>query len=518
MAILYGDSTLFPYEENFIEISKNLLDCCVSLFSTQHIIAMSLANIRERELHRKTEGNKLEALLDATRRAVATATGERARKISSQVFDAAKAVIDREVADLEAQTTQENAASRAAGEEAKQATHRIVEAFLLRHDLHKTTTELRLVATEKGYAAKTWVVTPFGVEALFTVVIPPQSDWNKPRRVSDISAGVEVQMPLSAGWISKRIELQPVRLDKLVISELSIGEEKTTLSLRKTATTGSGYLLEIFSASPPQATIATLGEDGLPSETARTLAGDDYAHVLRLWSKLLPSTVGLDRRQAMLSATANKKPLHESDMPEAIGLRLIQNLTPILKEIAKRSLAPGELILRRDLGEGRREEIYATKAELYEKIKGLPEPFQLLFAPLELAVSNKVPFSGSGLLRMEQDIKQQPQGPVPSGQMAIVSAPIVPSAAPPPVPTRNTQTSSPSGQLPTPTRTVPVSSPSARVTHEATAITALPLPVSLQISPLSSVIPPSYITQEIPVQPFDDDELSEVNDESTKIK
>jgi hypothetical protein len=515
MAILYGDSTLFPYEEDFIEISKDLIECCASLFSIQHVIATSLSNMRERELHRRTESQKLAALLDATHHATATATGERACKISGQVFEAAKAVIDREVADLEAQTTQEIAASRAAGEEAKQGTHHIVEAFLLRHDLHKTLSELRIIATEKGYAAKTWVVTPFGVEALFSVAIPPQNDWNKLRRVGDLSVGVEVQMPLSAGWISKRIELQPVRLDKLVISELSISEEKTTVSLRKTATAGGGYLLEIFSASPPKVTIATLGEDGLPTETARTLSGDDHDHVLRLWSKLISSTAGIERRQAMLSATVNKKPLHENDMPEAIGLRLIQILTPILTEIVKRSLAPGELILRRDLGEGRREEIYATKAELYEKIKGLPEPFQLLFAPLELSKSLKTPLSGSGLLRMEQDIKQQPQGPIPSGQAVIVSLPVLHNTSPPPVPNRNTPTSSPSGQKPTltPIRQTSAYSPSGRAKPGATTI----FPASL---PINSVPPvaPSNVSKKVPVQSFDDDEFLEIDEESTKIR
>ena len=69
------------------------------------------------------------------RRAAATATGERARKISGRVFDAAKSVIDRETAELESQTATELSANRNKAEEARQNAYRAVEAFLTRHDL-----------------------------------------------------------------------------------------------------------------------------------------------------------------------------------------------------------------------------------------------------------------------------------------------------------------------------------------------------------------------------------------------
>jgi hypothetical protein len=475
MTILYGDSTLFPYEDDFIEVSKDLIDCCVALFAAQHTIASALARERERELHRKTESNRLEALVETIQRAIATATGERGPKISGQVFGAAKAVIDHEIADLKSQTTQEIAASRASSEQAKQQAYLALETFQLRHKLPASFSELRLSASEKGYTAKTWVATPFGIEALFSVLIPPQSEWNKPRRVGEIIPSVEVQMPLSAGWISKRIELQPVRLDKFFVSELSLSEEKTTISLRKNAASGTGYLLEIFSEMPPKVTIATLGEDGLPTETARNLVGDDYTHILRFWTKLAASVQGIDRRQSMLSATVNKKPLQENDLPEAIGMRLIQILTPILNEIDRRSLAPGELILRRDLSGGRREEMYATKAELYEKTKGLPESFQLLFAPLELSIAIKTPPTDAGLLQVENSLKQQPQGPIPSGLVTNTAAPTVSRAPQRQIsPGQTTITSSLSGQISIP----PTSPGQAAITASPSGQISIPPPIS----------------------------------------
>jgi hypothetical protein len=64
--------------------------------------------------------------------------------------------------------------------------------------------------------------------------------------------------------------------------------------------------------------------------------------------------------------------------------RLVRVMTPIVREIARRSGAPGELVLRRDVKAGRRDEIYITKAELHEKTLPLPPQLRAVFDSLEL--------------------------------------------------------------------------------------------------------------------------------------
>jgi hypothetical protein len=54
-------------------------------------------------------------------------------------------------------------------------------------------------------------------------------------------------------------------------------------------------------------------------------------------------------------------------------------------EISRRSGAPGELVLRRDVGDGRREEMYVTKAELWQKLLVLPPERRVAFAALGLS-------------------------------------------------------------------------------------------------------------------------------------
>ena len=115
-------------------------------------------------------------------------------------------------------------------------------------------------------------------------------------------------------------------------------------------------------------------------------------HAMRLWNRVVDSTHDLGmRRQSMTTATFDGKPLREIEDPAAIATKLINVLAPIVQEIARRSGAPGELVLRRDLGEGRREEIYITKAELNEKVLTLPATLRPVFDPFELSEGPRSP-------------------------------------------------------------------------------------------------------------------------------
>ena len=67
-----------------------------------------------------------------------------------------------------------------------------------------------------------------------------------------------------------------------------------------------------------------------------------------------------------------------------IAERIVRCLAPTVREIARRSGAPGELVLRRDVRAGRRNEIYMTTAELHEKVLTLPPLLRPAFDPFEL--------------------------------------------------------------------------------------------------------------------------------------
>jgi hypothetical protein len=396
MGHVYGDSTAFPYDINFIELIRHAVECCVTLMASQHSIATAVDRSGNFEQLRKQERARMDAMADAiklTMTAFMSSHSERMVRTASRVLESSRGVIESELSMLEGQANGEIGNTRTTVERAREQTFRAVESFVLKHDLPNTSVGLRLLAGEESYSGQALVATPFGVEAVFALAIPPAHDWGKIRRVADLSAGTEVHVPQESGWLSKRVAVAPVKLDKLVVTEVAMASDRSLITIRKGPRSGSGFQLEVTSEAQPKATLRRLGEDGSPTpDPVIQLEGEDAVHVMRLWNRVTDSTHDLAmRRQAMTTGSFDGKLLKEIEDPSTVANKIINVLAPIVQEISRRSGAPGELVLRRDLGEGRREEIYITKAELNEKVVTLPVTLRPVFDPFELSEGPRSP-------------------------------------------------------------------------------------------------------------------------------
>ena len=77
--------------------------------------------------------------------------------------------------------------------------------------------------------------------------------------------------------------------------------------------------------------------------------------------------------------------------PQDTARRLVECIAPIVQELARRSGAPGELVIRKTVANGRRDEVYLTKAELLEHVLTLPPALRGVFQPLGLTDSPRSP-------------------------------------------------------------------------------------------------------------------------------
>jgi hypothetical protein len=396
MGHVYGDSTPFPYDINFIELIRRALECGVSLLAAQHQIVSAVDRSGSFDQRRKAERARLDAMADAlklTMTAFMSSNSERMVRTASRILENARAIIEAEMVALEGQVNGEISSTRAQVARAREIAYQAIETFVLRHDMPNSTVGLRLLAGEDSYAGQALVATPFGVEAVFALAIPTAHEWGKLKRVVELSAGTELHVPLESGWLSKRVALQPVKLDKLFVNEVAITSERSLITLRKGPRSGTGFQLEVSSEGPPRVVLRRITEEGTTAqEPLLELDGEDSVHALRLWNRVVDSTRDLAmRRQAMTAASFDGKPLGELDDPQAVCIRMVNVLGPVVQEIARRSGAPGELVLRRDTGEGRREEIYITKAELNEKVLSLPPSLRPVFDPFELSEGPRSP-------------------------------------------------------------------------------------------------------------------------------
>jgi hypothetical protein len=430
MSHVYGDSTPFPYDVDYIDLSRLAVDCAVQLMSAQHAIATSLERAETLGKERRLEVGRINAMAQAVEAALdafVKADAPAPDRIVQRMLECTKGTASSELATLEHHAAEEAAHIRNIVARSGESAQRALEAFLLRHDLPGTELSLSWSAAgEQSYAASVTVKTPFGVQAVFSLAIPLDHLWSRSRRVADLASGLEVHFPQQAGWLSKRVEMAPLKLDRLYLSLVKLEPTSAELRLRKSPSAGPGYRVIMTLQEDRRVMIQPLGEEGEPDVDAPlALDGSDRAQMQTFCARVIESTVDLSSmRRSMVSVEYDGQPLNDAQWPEAVAQRLIQQLAPVVNEIAARSGAPGELVLRREVGGGRREEVYVTKAELYEKVLVLPPTRRVgfeqlgLYDPLRISMMPLVPAT-----REHHVIPRQSVIPVQGAEAALTPGP-----------------------------------------------------------------------------------------------
>jgi hypothetical protein len=392
MSRVSGDSTPFPHDFDYIHMLRDGIECAVRLLSAQHSIRAALERAQATERAQENELKELNALFERVQAAAAPSISEgldRTVRTAAQIVAGARGILDAAGADLASQVSAEVGQARHIVDKARDTTQSAMEHFLERHTPPGSRCALQLVAGAESNTGQVSISTPYGVVATFGAAMPSGHAWARPRRVSDFVAQLEIQMPKESGWLSKRVEMTPVRLDRMFISELVHGGSFGVLNLRKGAGSGSGYALRVELTDNVGASIRPLRDDGTPAEAQPlVLEGKDLAMMVGLWRSAADSSRDLfNARRRLISASFVERPLLELDSPSLLAEALIGDMAPLAVEISRRSGAPGELVLRRNLGEGKREETYCTHAELLDKIRVLPPDLRRAFAGLHLTES-----------------------------------------------------------------------------------------------------------------------------------
>ena len=390
MSYLYGDSTTFPYDVNYIELSRNAVDCSMQLLSAQHAIVSALAREEAQNQLRNADRSRLVTMADAVERALVpflNNDSDQVVRAAAHALQSARTSLEDERAEGERRATEAASHAQHVIQRAGESAHRALETFLARHDVPETELGLTLnCAGEQGYSGEVAIRAPFGVRANFALRMDGEHGWSRPRRIGDLVPGLEIHVPQHSGWISKRVEMTAVKLDRSFLQSVRVAGAELEIAVSKNPNGGSGYRISVDLRGERGVQVTPLNDSGVAdSDPPLQLDPEDGARVLELSQRIIESIQGLTAlRGSMRSISLDDQPLEQLAWPETIAHRLLAQIGPVVQEIARRSGAPGELVLRRDVGDGRREEIYVTKAELWERLLVLPPERRAAFGVLGL--------------------------------------------------------------------------------------------------------------------------------------
>jgi hypothetical protein len=381
----YGDGTPFPLEENFIETLTAAVEACTNAFMPLTELdgrrerARSGRAEADRELGKLTDLDR--ALTTALAPFMATDRGAQTQSVAQKILQTAKTsvqqarvVIDGRVQALEAQ---------AGAGTASDAVLHALRPFFDHHQLPNTKWIYAWDARGAEPAADA-VASSGRLTASFTCRVDAH---RTPIRVGDLADAVIVHM-MKKGLLG-RAKPAPVELAKYVMVAFEKSGGEHVITLKEKADKASQGLR--FMVGEHGATWQSISITGDAETESNPLDFEDVDGIRRLGEGAAKAFKDLVDHRTLAALALGGQSLDKLPEPRIVPMEVLQQLTPLTRTIRERSRVSGELVLKRDIGGGRREELFVPRQQLAQQFMKLPMEYRKPFENMGISSEDTQP-------------------------------------------------------------------------------------------------------------------------------
>ena len=379
-AYLFGDSTPFPIAENFLETACAASRTAVLLFRADETRVEERRRVAEIDERTEIELAHFEHFANGVENTYANPHDE----LREQIRGSARTM----TAGLHEEILKwrETATTKALETAALSTVLPAIGAFFEPCQLPGTEWRLAWGTHLEGKGTSFAQVhgrAPGELDVSFDVAIPLEHRWARPARVSTIAESVSVRLLKKRVLRQPRVELES--LDSLYVTEVIDLPGESSLTLRRSSKNPSPGLRVVLMDGGHEVHVARIGADGARTSEPEVLTGEDDALLRRFFATVCAELQTLVvHRKRVRAAYFRGVAVHEVEQPAAIGALVIASIAPYLREIARRSNGRNELVLKRTLGDGRREELYVSYGAVLDGVDKLATDHRALFAVLGL--------------------------------------------------------------------------------------------------------------------------------------
>ncbi len=367
----YGDGTPFPLDENFIETLTTAVETCTNAF----LPLAELDTRRDRARDTRKGGDRESAKLAELERdvvaALATYLGDKkpATSLTAQLADKLVGTVKATIADtkkqIEARIAQTD--GQAAPRTAADGVVKALGAFFEAHTLPKAVWIMSWDARGAEVAADA-VATAGRLAASFSLAV---DSYRAPIRIDTLAEAVVVHM-MKKGMFGKA-KPAPIDLGKYVLVAYERTANERVLTLKENANKASPGLR--FAVVETGATWVSISASGDAEGDTNPLDVDDIDAVRRLADGATNALKDLITKRRLVDLSLGGTAIAELVEPRTVPFELLAQLTPLARSIRERSRMSGELVLKRDIGDNRREELFVPRATLAAQFARLPHEY-----------------------------------------------------------------------------------------------------------------------------------------------
>lgn len=233
MRYLYGDSSSFPLNQNFLETLAAATDCCCSLLHVDENIGKASLVADQASSAAMKELADIDQLMQRVEKALRQRDhlSNATAKVVEQVAATAKGQFDKARDGIQSwRDGTIRKAQRGCGPADIMAP---IHRFLVKHELPYTSWGLRWKSGrgEEPVQAQVYAIMQRGLTATLGVAIPSRHMWAQPIRVGQLTPGIVIQL-MGKNWLGKEKMLDE-NLDKHFVVRVTRTSERHAIILSK---------------------------------------------------------------------------------------------------------------------------------------------------------------------------------------------------------------------------------------------------------------------------------------------
>jgi hypothetical protein len=413
----YGDGTPFPLDEDFIATLTSAVEACTNAFMP----ITELDDRRERAKAARSEAERETAKLGELDKAIQSALvpyltpdkkNPQTQGVAQKTLQGAKAAIQQARAQVEGrvQALEAQASARTASDAVLHALRPFFDEQQLPNTKWIMSWDVRGAEPHADAIATCGRLT-----ASFQLAV---DQVRAAIRVDQLADAVIVHM-MKKGLLGKA-KPAPVELGKYVMIAFERAGDQHVITLKEKPDKASQGLR--FSVGEHGATWQSISTTGDAETEANPLDSDDVDSIRRLGEGANRALRDLIQRRRLVDVSLGGQALAELPEPRVVPMEVLTQLTPLARTIRERSRVHGELVLKRDLGGNRREELYVPRAQLSQHFAKLPPEYRRPFEEMGVTGEDTQP-----AIQLPEQMRPPAKKPPPPPGSA--DAPIAPPDA-----------------------------------------------------------------------------------------
>ncbi len=383
MKYLYGDSTEFPLQKDFLGLLDNYVDTSIKSITLENTIFSLNEDIKDRRRLKNSVLDEMDSFFTTIENAIAGAVArskeqetilkyaEKSKEFLKNFIEEGKAKFSEEII-REIEELEKNV------DESIEENKKMLELFFVPDPIPIANKKYTLKAMEEGYFAKIQIDCDGEISTVFEIASSELPFWKGHVKAHDFVRGVEIPAKLKKPFLKKELMPDIVGMDNYILGDLVLSGNELEIVFRKRLDTsaerfrlkmnfGDEFAVEVYHAEENEVEKNIQVVPELKSAL-------NIFKLRELGEKIVERTNALyPKKHRLESIYLSGKDVLEENLVFELMQKVAELFAPTVAEIKKHSPSAEELSLKAEDDTGVRSEIYLKKSTVKEKLTAINE-------------------------------------------------------------------------------------------------------------------------------------------------